>query len=281
MKRIRQYPIIPGLIVLIFVIMAAFANWAAPFPPNKINLPDKLRPPFYASGGDMTHPLGTDMLGRDMLSRIMFGARTSLFVAVLAICVGGFGGSVLGIASGYCGGRLDSIVMRMADATLAFPIILLALLLAVALGPSLMNVVIAVSIALWARYARIVRGEVLSVKELDFIAQARIAGCSSVRIIVRHLFPNVLNTIIVLLTLQVGWVIIIEASLSFLGAGIPAPTSAWGTMVADGRQYLTSAWWISGLPGLAILFCVLSFNLIGDWLRKALDPKLRQILGGG
>jgi peptide/nickel transport system permease protein len=167
--------------------------------------------------------------------------------------------------------------MRITDATMSFPVILLALILAVTVGPSFINVVIAIAVILWARYARVIRGQVLTLMALDFIAQARIAGAGATRIILRHLFPNTLNTLVVLVTLQIGYVIIVEASLSFLGAGIPPPTPAWGSMIAEGREFVTSAWWVSGLPGLAILLVVLAFNLLGDWLRDTLDPKLRQL----
>jgi peptide/nickel transport system permease protein len=167
--------------------------------------------------------------------------------------------------------------MRVADTTMAFPIILLAILLVVALGGNLITVVVAVALVLWARFARVIRGEVLSLRERDFVAQARIAGCSPARIMLVHLFPNILNTLVVLLSLQVGWVIIVEASLSFLGAGVPPPTPTWGSMIAEGRDYIATAWWVSFFPGLAILATVLSFNLFGDWLRDALDPKLRQL----
>ena len=216
-------------------------------------------------------------MGRDLLTRMIFGARVSLMVAILSLLVGGGVGAILGLIAGFYGGRLDAFVMRVVDTTMAFPIILFAILLVVALGGSLVTTVIAVSLVLWARYARVIRGEVLSLRERDFIAQARIAGCSSMRIILVHLFPNILNTLVVLLSLQVGWVIIVEASLSFLGAGIPPPIQTWGSMIAEGRDYIATAWWISFFPGLAILATVLSFNLFGDWLRDALDPKLRQM----
>jgi peptide/nickel transport system permease protein len=172
---------------------------------------------------------------------------------------------------------VDAALMRITDATLSFPVILLALILAVTVGPSFLNVVIAISVILWARYARVIRGEVLTLMERDFVAQARIAGAGAAWIITRHLAPNTLNTLVVLLTLQVGYVIIVEAALSFLGAGIPPPTPAWGSMIAEGRDFVTSAWWVSFLPGLAIMLVVLAFNVLGDWLRDTLDPKLRQL----
>jgi len=216
-------------------------------------------------------------MGRDLLTRLLYGARISLLVGVLGLLVGGGVGAALGLIAGYAGGRLDAFLMRVTDTTLSFPIILLAILLVVILGSSLLTVVFSVALVLWARFARVIRGEVLSIRERDFVAQARIAGSSSVRIILVHLFPNVLNTLVVLLSLQIGWVIIVEASLSFLGAGVPPPTPTWGSMIAEGRDYIASAWWVSFFPGLAILVTVLAFNLCGDWLRDALDPTMRQL----
>ena len=244
-----------------------------------MNLRVRFIPPVWQEKGGFAHILGTDMLGRDMLARIIVGARTSLLVAVFALAMGGGVGTAIGLAAGYYGGKIDALLMRIGDATIAFPIILLAMLLAILLGPSLTNVVIAVGLVLWARFARIVRGEVLSYKERDFVALARVAGASDLRIMFVHLLPNVRNTLIVLLTLQVGWVIIIEASLSFLGAGLPGPDPVWGSMIAAGRQYITSAWWVPFFPGLAVAAVCLAFNMLGDWLREALDPRMRQ-LGG-
>ena len=212
-----------------------------------------------------------------MLTRIIWGSRISLAAGVLTVLLA----SALGAASGWwpattADGSTPAL-MRVTDATLSFPVILLALILAVTVGPSFTNVVIAIAVILWARYARVIRGQVLTLMELDFIAQARLAGAGGWRIITRHLVPNTLNTLVVLVTLQVGYVIIVEASLSFLGAGIPPPTPAWGSMIAEGRDVVTSAWWVSMFPGLAILLVVLAFNLLGDWLRDTLDPKLRQL----
>jgi peptide/nickel transport system permease protein len=277
-RRIRDYPIIPGLIVLGFVFMAVFAPLLTPYDPNETKLGNHLIPPFWQKGGSMKHPLGTDMLGRDMLTRIMFGARTSLVVAILGITVGGSIGAIVGIVGGFRGGWLDVLLMRAVDATLAFPLIFVALLLAVSFGPSLKNIVLAISIVLWGRYARVIRGEVLSIKEQAFVGLARVAGLSDWQIMLKHIFPNVLNTLVVMLTLQVGWVILVEAMLSFLGAGVPPPTPTWGTMVARGREYLQSAWWITTLPGVAIIIIVQGFNLLGDWLREVLDPKMRQVV---
>jgi peptide/nickel transport system permease protein len=233
-------------------------------------------PPFWLERGTLVYPLGTDGLGRDILSRIVHGTRVSLLVATLALLVGGLVGGSLGLISGYARGWIDIVIMRLADSMLAFPMILLAFLLAVTVGASLWTVVIAVALVIWARFARVIRGEVLSLRERNFVKLARIAGCGTPRILWVHILPNVFNTVMVLLTLQLGWVIIVESSLSFLGAGIPPPTPAWGSMIAEGRASLTRAWWVCTMPGLALMLTVLSFNLIGDWLRDVLDPKLRQ-----
>jgi peptide/nickel transport system permease protein len=277
LKGRRWFLLIPLSIITVMITTAVLAEFLTPYSSTEISLANRLRPPFWEKGGSLSHPLGTDPMGRDLLTRMIYGARVSLVVAMLALLVGGGIGAALGLIAGYYGGRLDALVMRVADTTMAFPIILFAILFVVVLGGSMVTTVFAVALVLWARYARVIRGEVLSLRERDFVAQARVAGCSSSRIMLIHLFPNILNTLVVLLSLQVGWVIIVEASLSFLGAGIPPPTPTWGSMIAEGRDYIATAWWVSFFPGLAILATVLSFNLFGDWLRDALDPKLRQI----
>jgi peptide/nickel transport system permease protein len=274
---LKRAPVIPLAIIALIVLTALLANVLTPYSPTDISLSERLKPPFWEQGGSLAHPLGTDPMGRDLLTRMVYGARVSLLVGFLGLFVGGGVGAALGMIAGYAGGRVDTFLMRVVDATLAFPIILFAILLVVILGGSLVTVVVAVALVLWARYARVIRGEVLSLRERDFVAQARIAGCSPGRIILVHIFPNVLNTLVVLLSLQVGWVIIVEASLSFLGAGVPPPTPTWGSMIAEGRDYIASAWWVSFFPGLAILVTVLAFNLCGDWLRDALDPTMRQM----
>lgn len=264
------------VIVLVLMVMALVPDLLAPHDPNLQSLRTRLKPPFWQAGGDLAFPLGTDSLGRDLLSRIIYGTRVSLSVAGLALLVGGAVGTVLGLVSGFLGGWTDAVLMRLADSMLAFPMILLAFLLAVTVGASFTTVIVAVSLVIWARFARVIRGEVLSLRERNFVKLAQIAGCSTPRILAVHIVPNVFNTLLVLLTLQLGWVIIVESSLSFLGAGIPPPTPAWGTMIAEGRATLSRAWWACGIPGIALALTVLSFNLVGDWLRDILDPKQRQ-----
>jgi peptide/nickel transport system permease protein len=274
---LTRLPFVSSFILLAFIVLAIGADVIAPHNPYETSLRARFRPPVWAEGGSWEHPLGTDHLGRDVMTRVIYGARVSLAAGVLTVLLSGVIGAAIGLLSGFYGGQIDAVLMRAADSTLAFPIILFALILAVTIGPSFANVITAIAIVLWARYARVIRGEVLSLKERDFVAQARIAGCSGPRIMMFHLFPNTLNTFIVLLTLQIGYVILVEASLSFLGAGIPPPTPAWGSMVAEGRDYLTRAWWVSFFPGVAIMLVVLSLNLLGDWVRDTLDPKLRQV----
>ena len=277
--RLRRYPILPIAVILGFlVIPALFAGQLAPHDPSAGALSTRLTPPFWVEGGSTEHLLGTDRLGRDIFSRILHGARVSLLVSMTAILLSGVVGTALGLLAGYFGGRTDILVMRLVDASLAIPGVLLALVLVAALGTAnIGSLIIVIGVLLWARYARQVRGESLAVKQLDFVARARVAGASHFRIIMRHILPNVLNSLVVLGTLQVGYVILLESSLSFLGVGVPPPTPAWGLMVADGRTLVVSAWWVSFFPGLAILITVLSLNLLGDWLRDRLDPKQRNI----
>ena len=234
------------------------------------------------SGGSSTHWLGTDQLGRDILSRIIYGARISLLAAVITLGVGGSIGVILGLVAGWYGGVVDEAVMRFVDILLAIPLVLIALAMVATLGTSLSIIVAVLTIFIWPRFARQVRGEVLQLKNMDFVALARVAGASTPRILFVHIFPGTINTLIVVATLQVGIVILLEATLSFLGAGVPPPTATWGGMVSDGRNHLaggfeTGSWWISTFPGVAIMLTVMSLNLFGDWLRDKLDPRLRQI----
>jgi peptide/nickel transport system permease protein len=275
--KILSLPLVPILILFfVLVLPAGIPGLVALHDPVEVNVAARLSPPVFF-GGTWKFPLGTDRLGRCIFSRLVYGARVSLSVALTAIFFSGLIGAGLGFVAGYFGGWLDALLMRMVDVSLSIPLILLALTFAVAFGPSFGTIIIVIVFTLWAYYTRQVRGEVLSLRERDFIARAKVAGASDLRIIVRHLFPNVTNTITVLATLQVGQVIMMEAALSFLGMGIPRPQPAWGLMVADGRQLIASAWWMSFFPGMAILLIVLSLNLLGDWLRDRLDPKLRQI----
>ncbi len=276
-SKLRRLPIFPLTVVGLFVILALFGDWLAPNDPYKTSLGARLRPPAWMPGGSSEYLLGTDRLGRDVFSRIIVGALPSFKVALAALIFGSALGSFVGMISGYRGGRTDAIIMRIADGTMAFPLILAALLLAAIIGPGGPTVVIAACVVLWARFARLIRSEVLTVKERDFVKLARVAGASNWRIMTAHILPNVLNSVVVLLTLQLGFVIILEATLSFLGAGIPPPTPTWGQMVASGRDYLEVGWWLSIFPGLAIALVVLSFNLLGDWLRDRTDPRLSQL----
>jgi peptide/nickel transport system permease protein len=274
---LKRAPKVPLAIVLLSILVAILAPVIAPHSAIDSDLRARGIAPVFIEGGSREYPLGTDRQGRDILSRIIVGTRISLSVAALSILVGGTIGTSLGLLAGYRGGWVDALIMRMVDLSLAFPSILLALIFAVTVGASFWVVVAVLGFILWARYARLVRGEVLTWKQLDFVSLARMAGCSSLRIIATHLLPNVANSIIVLSTLQVGWAIVVEASLSFLGAGIPAPAPTWGGMVSEGRKYVDSLWWVSVFPGVAIMLVVLSFNLFGDWLRVVLDPLLRQL----
>ena len=278
LHKASRYPVF-ALAILLFLLVfpALFAPWVAPHDPFQGSLSHRLMPPVWQEGGSSEYLLGTDKLGRDMLSRIIYGARISLTVSLIAIFVGGIIGTVLGLVAGYFGRRTDAVIMRLVDISLALPTILLALVLVAAVGPSFGTVITVLIVLLWARYARLVRGETLAIKELDFIARARVAGASPARIMFKYIFPNVVNSLIVLATLQVGYVILLESSLSFLGAGLPRAEPAWGVMVSDGRELIVTAWWVSMFPGIAIMLTVLSLNLLGDWLRDHLDPKLRNL----
>ena len=234
-------------------------------------------PVVLREGGSAKYLLGTDDLGRDILSRIIHGARISLIIAAITLGIGGAIGTALGLIAGYFGGLLDELLMRIVDIFLALPLVLVALVLVVSVGQSFYIIVGVLVLFIWVRFARQIRGEVLQLKTMDYVALAKVAGASTPRILAIHLFPGVVNTLIVVATLQVSIVILVESTLSFLGAGVPPPTPAWGSMVADGRDFLADAWWISTMPGVAILLTVLSLNLFGDWLRDRLDPKLRQL----
>ncbi len=286
-RIVRQLTlIIPAIVLFLLVLAAIFADlsWLglpdvrlAPYDPVKISMSERFLPPFWAEEGSTAHILGTDNIGRDILSRVIYGSRISLSVSLLVIVITAGVGTVLGIIAGYLGGRTDGFLMRVTDVSLSFPPILLALLLAATMGPGYWTIVLALSILGWAPYARLIRGEALRLREEDFVGQARIIGASPIRIMVRHVFPNIINPLIIMMTLSVGMVILTEAALSYLGAGIPPPNPSWGNMVNDGRSYIDTAWWISTFPGVAIGLVVLSGNFMGDWLRDTMDPRLRQL----
>jgi peptide/nickel transport system permease protein len=262
-------------VLFLFLFTAGLAGTIAPYDPAEQDITKALKPPMVMEGGSMDHILGTDELGRDLFSRIVWGARISLIVGFVAVVLSGFIGTCLGLISGYFGDAVDSVIMRLVDIQLSLPAILLALAIIGAVGPSLTNIIVVIALTTWADYTRVVRAEVLSIKENDFVELAKVTGCRTLRILRKHVFPSVVNSLIVIATLMLGRVIIFESALSFLGLGVQPPTPSWGIMLADGRQYLTYAWWLATFPGVAIMGVVLGTNLVGDWLRDFLDPKLR------
>ena len=276
--RVGGFPLIPMAILAVLVLLAIFANVLAPHDPEIGTLGDRFRPPAWLTGGSDKHLLGTDHLGRDVLSRLIFGARVSVVVGFTAVIVAGILGTGLGILAGYLGGWVDQVIMRITDTWLALPALTFAIFLAAIVGPSEMNIVIILAAVYWTRYARVIRGEVLSIRERDFVRLAVVAGCSKRTIMRRHVLPNVVNSAVVLGTLMLGVVIVTEAALSFLGVGVPPPKPAWGLMLADGKKGLMAGyWWLTVLPGACIMLMVLAANLLGDWLRVKLDPQLRQL----
>ena len=276
--RMEGFPFIPMLILASITFLAVFADVLAPYDPEDGSLGARFRPPAWEARGGVEHLLGTDHLGRDVLSRLIFGARVSMVVGFTAVIFAGVVGTGLGILSGYLGGWVDQVIMRITDTWLALPALTVAVFLTAIVGPSEMNIVFILGLVYWTRYARVIRGEVLSLKEREFVRLAIVAGCSKWTIMRRHILPNVLNSAIVLGTLMLGVVIVTEAALSFLGVGVPPPKPAWGLMLADGKKGLmVGYWWLTVLPGLCIMLMVLSANLLGDWLRVKLDPQLRQL----
>ena len=268
----HRLPWLPIVTMGVMLVCAVFAPLLAPHNPTEVSLLDSRIPP----GEDWAYPLGTDTLGRDILSRLIFGAQTAAKISLLALAVGTVVGTAVGLVSGYKGGILDAILMRAADVALGFPTILVALIVVVILGAGIESIVLAMVVTIWARFARMIRGDVLAVKEQDFVTLARIAGVSTPVIILRHIFPNTVNTLMVVASILVGQVILLEASLSFLGLGLEPGAAAWGIMVAEGRAVILKLWWLSLFPGLAITILVLALNFFGDWLRDTLDPKLRR-----
>jgi peptide/nickel transport system permease protein len=263
--------ILGGALILMWLFLAAFAPWVAPYDPIKVNVTDALLPPSW------THLLGTDDLGRDMMSRVIWGSRVSLSVGVISVSIGFFIGVSVGLAAGYLGGTFDLLVMRVIDALLAFPALVLAIAITAALGPQIQNAMIAIGIVAIPAYARLTRGQVLAVRAREFIVAARTIGSTPLRIVLRHIFPNVLNALVVQATLSTAFAILAEAALSFLGLGPQPPYPSWGQDVAYSQRYLANLkWWMSVGPGLAIFSAVFAFNFLGDALRDALDPRLRR-----
>lgn len=284
MLAFRRWPIIPGVVLTALVFAAVFAPWISPMGPIDQNLRARTAPPFWYSEWYASHPrvertyiLGADHVGRDVLSRMLHGSRISLMVAMVALVAGTLTGTALGLLSGYYGGLPDEIITRTVDVWHALPFLLIAILAAMTLGQSVTIVMALLAFAAWSSGVRNVRAEVLTLKTRDYVLQARIAGASDARILFRHLLPGVINTVVVIASLRVGGLILAEAGLSFLGAGIPPPTPTWGNMISEGREYLNSAWWIAFFPGVAIFLVVMSFNFVGDWLRDRWDPRLRQV----
>ena len=275
---LKKFPMAGGTVLILLFLAAIFASSISPRSPAEQDLARTLVPPFWEEEGSFSHPLGTDNLGRDILSRLLHGSRVSLLVGFCAVFLSCLFGVWLGLLSGFFGGWWDSLMMRLTDVQLSMPYILMAIAIIGALGPSTTNLIIVLALCNWASYARVIRGEVLSVKENEFVELAVVGGCRTGRILSRHILPNVANTVIVLTTLDFGRMIIFEASLSFLGLGVQPPAPSWGNMLADGRAYLTQAWGLATFPGLAILFTVLATNLLGDWLRDILDPKRKKYL---
>jgi peptide/nickel transport system permease protein len=273
-----RYPIIWVTIFTILVILAVGAPFFAEHDPIRDADFSRVRgAPFWLEGGTTDFLLGTDQVGRDIWSRLLYGGRVSLMVVAVAMTSGMIIGTALGLAAGFIGGIVDEIVMRLVDAWIALPFIMLALVIKIVLGSSLTVMFFLLILISWVGFVRPVRGEVLSLRERDYVSAARIVGASGFRIAFRHILPGVSSTVIVLATLGAGGLVLTEATLSYLGVGIPQPTPTWGNMISDGRQYLDSAWWISTMPGIAIFLLVLSLNFTGDWLRDRWDPQLRQL----
>lgn len=265
-----------GLVLVVLVMLVAiFAPMLSPHDPAKQNIVHRLKPPFWAEGGSLEHALGTDSLGRDVLSRVIHGSRISIFVGLVATAASALVGVSLGLISGYLGGSIDAVISRVGDVQQAIPFLVLAIAVAAMLGPGLFNLILVLVITTWVTFFRVVRGEVLSVREELYVLGAQSIGAPTARIILRYILPNVAASIIVIATLLVANMIIFEASLSFLGLGVPSNIPTWGRIVSDGRSYIAAEWWIALFPGLAILITVMGINLVGDWLREDLDPKRR------
>jgi peptide/nickel transport system permease protein len=279
-KRTRRSIINPGISILILIIVvlcALFAPEIAPHAPNKGNLEQQFIVPAWMSGGSGDHLLGTDYFGRDVFSRLIYGARVSILVSASAILISGCFGTLIGLASGYYGGFIDTILMRITDSMWSIPWLVIAIVVAVSLGASMRNTIFVLAFFGWPIYARQIRALSLVIKEHDYVALAKVAGASTLRILTKHFVPNIIPTFLVLATLDVGNIILAEATLSFLGVGVPPPTPSWGSMCSAGQGYIATLWWLPLFPGIAIFITVMAANILGDWVRDYLDPKLRQL----
>lgn len=283
-RVLRNYPVLPIVVLVIFFFVSVFSSFLQPRDPIQQNLRGRNAPPSWHNPGwyderpklEERFYLGADHVGRDVLSRLIQGSRISLFVVAIALSTGLVVGTALGLIGGYFGGAWDEVIMRAVDIWAAVPFLLLAITVAVVLGASFTVMASLLVLLTWSGFVRNIRAEVLTIKELDYVKIALVAGASTPRILIRHIFPGVMNTMIVITTLNVGGLILAEATLSFLGAGIPGPNSTWGLMINEGRSYLSDAWWITVFPGIAIFLVVMSMNFLGDWLRDYFDPSLRQ-----
>ncbi len=273
--RTRPLAILGGIVVLVYVLAAVFAPQVTSYDPTQGNLRVRFQPPMWSEGGDAAYPLGTDDQGRDLLTRIIFGSRISLLVGLLAVGISVATGTTLGALAGYYRGALDNVLSRFADLLLAFPYLIFAIAVMAFLGPGFANLIMALTFKGWVEFFRLVRGEMMSEKTKEYVQAAKVMGQPPLVIVASEILPNIVQSVFVLATLRTGYMIIMEASLSFLGLGIQPPTPAWGSMVAAGRDYLLTAWWASTLPGIAILVLVLSINVFGEGLRDILDPRLR------
>ena len=275
--ELRKHPLalLGGLVIVVYVLLAIFAGQVTVYDPVRGNLRLRLDPPAWEEGGSWEYPLGTDAQGRDLLTRIIYGARVSLLVGFLSVGISVILGMITGTLAGYYRGWFDNLISRFADLLLAFPFLIFAIGMMAFLGPGFINLILALTFKGWVEFFRLVRGEMLSEKTQEYVEAARVAGLSHLAIIAREIIPNIIQSVFVLGTLRIGYMIIMEASLSFLGLGIPPSIPAWGSMVSSGRDYMLVAWWVSTLPGIAILILVLAINLFGEGLRDILDPRLK------
>jgi len=277
MRALIKLPLFAIAILLTMVVLGIFGPYFTPYDPNKINLAATLKPPSWTVGEGFTYIFGTDFLGRDLLSRLIMGARASMIVSLVGVGLAGLIGFPLGAFAAYRGGWFDTIVMRVVDIQMSMPAILLALLFSASLGPGLTSIIVVLALVYWVNYARVARGETLTYMRRDFVTLSKITGCSTWRIIRKHIFPNIIDTAVVVATLQIGRAVMLESALSFLGLGIQPPAIAWGKMIAESRLYLSTAWWLPTFPGLVLIVTVLGANLLGDWLRDKFDPQLRNL----